>query len=217
MSGGGAGAAALGPLRLRRPAAGGTLTKGGRPRRHGARFACADPATWPAPTTSLVGQDDQDGGVTVRAWAGLHIPHTSAIPATAPAGRGRSGAALWSGFSPAGPRPDPPTQGAVAVVAGPGPLDLELAWRADSAASTWTTPSGSPSRPSAGPGHPAQADRWTRLVLAATTQLRLARPVAVDARPTSSETGHPGPQGPPDKPSPSSTPPTTFDGQSSIP
>src|SRR5213596_615203 len=44
----------------------------GRPRRHGAKFNCADPTTWPAPTATLVGQDDQYGTVTVAAWSGLH-------------------------------------------------------------------------------------------------------------------------------------------------
>jgi hypothetical protein len=65
-------------------------------------------------------------------------------------------------------------------------LDLDLAWRAyirrfdlehtvRFAKQTlgWTTPR---------PRHPAQADRWTWLVLAAYTQLRLARPVVADAR-----------------------------------
>jgi hypothetical protein len=61
----------------------------GRPRRHGAKFACADPTTWPAPTATLVCQDDQYGTVTVAAWAGLH-PKQQRHPATAPAGRGRS-------------------------------------------------------------------------------------------------------------------------------
>ncbi|HET7517073.1 MAG TPA: transposase [Actinomycetes bacterium] len=46
--------------------------KGGRPRRHGAKFNCADPASWPAPTTTHVATDDQYGAVTVQAWAGLH-------------------------------------------------------------------------------------------------------------------------------------------------
>src|SRR6266508_882564 len=45
---------------------------GGRPRRHGAKFNCADPTTWPAPTATLVCEDDQYGSVTVQAWAGLH-------------------------------------------------------------------------------------------------------------------------------------------------
>src|ERR687898_263252 len=44
----------------------------GRPRRHGAKFSFADPATWPAPTATLGCHDDQYGSVTVQAWAGLH-------------------------------------------------------------------------------------------------------------------------------------------------
>ena len=65
-------------------------------------------------------------------------------------------------------------------------LDLDLAWRAyirrfdlehtvRFAKQTlgWTTPR---------PRHPAQADRWTWLVLAAYAQLRLARQVAGDQR-----------------------------------
>ncbi len=46
--------------------------KTGRPRRHGAKFNCADPTTWPAPTATLVCEDDQYGTVTVAAWSGLH-------------------------------------------------------------------------------------------------------------------------------------------------
>jgi hypothetical protein len=70
--------------------------------------------------------------------------------------------------------------------AGAGELDLDLAWRADVrrfdlehtirfAEQTlgWTTPR---------PRHPAQADRWTWLVLAAYTQLRRAREIAADQR-----------------------------------
>jgi DDE superfamily endonuclease len=46
--------------------------KTGRPRRHGAKFNCADPATWPIPTATLHTVDDQYGTVTVQAWGGLH-------------------------------------------------------------------------------------------------------------------------------------------------
>jgi len=44
----------------------------GRPRRHGAKFAFADPTTWPTPTATLACQDEQYGTVTVAAWSGLH-------------------------------------------------------------------------------------------------------------------------------------------------
>ena len=70
--------------------------------------------------------------------------------------------------------------------AGPGELDLDLAWRAYTrrfdlehtirfAKQTlgWTTPR---------LRHPAQAERWTWLVVAGYTQLRLARTVVADQR-----------------------------------
>ena len=158
----------------------------GRPRRHGAKFNLADPATWPAPTATLTCQDDQYGAVTVQAWAGLH-PKQHRHP----------------GHGTGGPRPI--VRGTIVCVqvervpartrppkvlwlwwAGPGELDLDLAWRAYvrrfdlehtirfcKQTLGWTTPR---------PRHPAQADRWTWLVLAGYTQLRLARQVAGDQR-----------------------------------
>jgi hypothetical protein len=158
----------------------------GRPRRHGAKFAFADPATWPAPTATLSCHDDQYGTVTVHAWAGLH-PKQHRHP----------------GHGTRGPRPI--VRGTVIRVqvqrvpaktrppkvlwlwwAGCGELDLDLAWRAyvrrfdlehtvRFAKQTlgWTTPR---------PRHPEQADRWTWLVLAGYAQLRLARAVVADAR-----------------------------------
>ena len=44
----------------------------GRPRRHGRKFTCQDPATWPIPSAEHVCEDDQYGRVRVRTWAGLH-------------------------------------------------------------------------------------------------------------------------------------------------
>jgi hypothetical protein len=124
--------------------------------------------------------------VTVPAWAGLH-PKQQRHP----------------GHGTRGPRPI--VRGTILRVqvqripartrppkvlwlwwAGPGPLDLDLAWRAyirrfdleltiRFAKQTlgWTTPR---------PRHPEQADRWTWLVLAAYTQLRLARAATCDQR-----------------------------------
>ena len=160
--------------------------QGGRPRRHGAKFNCADPATWPTPTDTLVCQDDQYGTVTVNAWAGLH-PKQQRHP----------------GHGTGGPRPI--VRGTIIRVqvqrvpartrppkvlwlwwAGPDSCDLDLAWRAYvrrfdlehtvrfcKQTLGWTTPR---------PRHPEQADRWTWLVLAAYAQLRLARQVAGDVR-----------------------------------
>ena len=159
---------------------------GGRPRRHGAKFAFADPATWPVPTASRTSTDDQYGTVTVAAWAGLH-PKQHRHP----------------GHGSGGPRPI--VRGTIIRVqvervpaktrppkvlwlwwAGPGELDLDLAWRAYTRRFDlehtvrfckqtlgWTTPR---------PRHPEQADRWTWLVLASYTQLRLACQLATDQR-----------------------------------
>jgi hypothetical protein len=160
--------------------------KGGRPRRHGAKFAFADPTTWPVPTATHVVVDDQYGTVTVHAWAGLHPKqqrhpgHGTRAPRPIVRGtivrvqvqrvpaRTRPPKVLWLWW------------------AGSGHLDLDRAWRAyvrrfdlehtvRFAKQTlgWTTPR---------PRHPEQADRWTWLVLAAYTQLRLARQAAADAR-----------------------------------
>ena len=159
----------------------------GRPRRHGARFRCADPASWPAPEQALEVDDDQYGRVAVAAWRGLH-PKL--------AGRGR-----WSGY------PEPPivtgtvirvqvehlprpTARAVKTLwlwwAGSGRPDLDRCWRAYirrfdlehtfrfcKQVLGWTTPR---------VRTPEQADRWTWLILAGYTQLRLARPLTADTR-----------------------------------
>jgi hypothetical protein len=44
----------------------------GRPRRHGPKMKCADPSTWPEPSTEYTCEDAGYGTVRVRAWANLH-------------------------------------------------------------------------------------------------------------------------------------------------
>jgi hypothetical protein len=44
----------------------------GRPRRHGPKMKCADPSTWPQPSTEYTCEDSAYGTVRVRAWAKLH-------------------------------------------------------------------------------------------------------------------------------------------------
>src|SRR5215218_732035 len=92
----------------------------GRPRRHGAKFACAEPATWPAPTAEYAMEDGQYGRVRVRAWAGLHaIPQKSPRPGHARVAADRAGhGGAGRGQSPAAR--DPAAQAAVAVVVGAG-------------------------------------------------------------------------------------------------
>lgn len=59
----------------------------GRPRRHGHKFACDDPATWPTPADEFAVENEQYGRVRVRAWTGLH-PKTHGVHAKRDA-RGR--------------------------------------------------------------------------------------------------------------------------------
>jgi hypothetical protein len=154
-------------------------TKGGRPRRHGARFACADERTWWPPSAEHREVHAQYGQVRVRAWAGVH--------------------AKCQNHPDRGSRRTRPTRrGTVVLVEvehlprqtripkrlwlwwrGPGTPDLAILWRAYvhrfdlehtyrfcKQVLNWTTPR---------VRQPEQADRWTWLVLLAYTQLRLAR------------------------------------------
>ena len=158
----------------------------GRPRRHGRKFVCNDPRTWPDPTDEWIEDDAQYGTVRVRAWAGLHAkPGQSARrPLRAPKpvvsgtlilvevsrlpARTRTPQVLWLWWH------------------GPGTPDLAVVWRAYvrrfdlehtfrfvKQILGWTTPR---------VRHPQQADRWTWLVVLAYTILRLARSVVCDRR-----------------------------------
>jgi hypothetical protein len=160
----------------------------GRPRRHGPKMKCADPSTWPKPSMEHTCEDVGYGAVRVRAWENLH-PKVRAHE-----GRGSRG-------------PLPIVRGTLVLVEverlprgerrreprvlwlwwhGEGEPDLGLLWRAYirrfdlehtfrflKQTLGWTTPR---------VRHPEQADRWTWLVLAAFTQLRLARPCVEDRR-----------------------------------
>jgi hypothetical protein len=160
---------------------------GGRPPRHGVRWKCSDPSSWPKASAKLVAADPRYGKVSVTAWHEMH-PRLS--------GRGH-----WSSLE----RP-PIVKGTVIRVdvehlpkptsrakktlwlwwSGEGTPDLDQCWRAYlrrfdiehtfrhlKQAFGWTTPK---------VATPAQADRWTLLVLAAYTQLRLARGLVADLR-----------------------------------
>jgi hypothetical protein len=159
----------------------------GRPRRHGERFGCAQPTSWPDPDQRSTAEDSRYGTVTVTAWANLH-PKL--------AGRGR-----WAEYdSPpivAGtvirvqvqhlPKPSTRTVKTLWLwCAGHGPVDIDLAWRAYlrrfdiehtfrfvKNTLGWTAPALQT---------PEQADRWSWLIAAAYTQLRLARGLVDDDR-----------------------------------
>ena len=162
----------------------------GRPFRHGAKFSCKDPSTWPLPEAEHHASDAGYGEVRVRAWSGLH-------PKTRRAGEryGSESAAVATGTVvlveverlPRGERRRKP-KALWLWWHGPGEAepDLELIWRAYcrrfdvehfvkflKGAMGWTTPR---------VRHPEQADRWTWLVLAAYAQLSLARSIVADRR-----------------------------------
>jgi DDE superfamily endonuclease len=48
----------------------------GRPRRHGTRFHCGHPASWPTPDDTYTADTDTYGHVDVRAWHHLHPEHS---------------------------------------------------------------------------------------------------------------------------------------------
>jgi hypothetical protein len=163
-----------------------TAASMGRPRRHGHKFVCKDPSTWLTPTAEHRTEDEQYGEVRVRAWTGLHaIPQNHAT-------KGSRG-------------PKPLIRGTLILVEvsrlpkrshkrqalwlwwhGPRTPDLDLLWRAYvrrfdqehtyrfcKQTLNWTVPR---------VRYPEQADRWTWLVVAAYTQLRLARSCVEDRR-----------------------------------
>jgi hypothetical protein len=169
-----------------RPASPAPAAKGGRPRRHGDKFRCADPATWPDPDAHLVCDDETYGHVEVTAWHDLHplqrtyrdgaylrIVEGTAIRVRVSRLPGRGDHApktLWLWWH--GPDPDA--------------FDLDRIWRAyirrfDIEHTLrfvkqnlgWTTPK---------IRTPEQADRWSWIIAAACTQLRLARPPVADHR-----------------------------------
>ena len=163
-----------------------TGTREGRPRQDGAKFACDDPTTWPEPSATYRCEDERYGAVWVQAWADLHTP------VRRPKGQGTY-------------KPRPRVRGTIIRIEvarlpgqtrkpqvlwlwwqGSGAPDLAFLWRAYvrrydieqtfrflKGSLNWVTPR---------VRHPEQADRWTWLVAAAYTQLRLARACVADRR-----------------------------------
>ncbi|HZW42919.1 MAG TPA: NF041680 family putative transposase [Dermatophilaceae bacterium] len=158
----------------------------GRPRRHGHKVKLVDPATWPEPDHESMTTDDRYGTVKVSAWRGLHPK------------LGRRG--HWASHDEPPiirgtvirvdvehlPKPTSRTKKTLWLWAAGPDFDLDICWRAYlrrfdiehtfrflKNTLGWTTPS---------VRTPEQADRWTWLILAAYTQLRLARSLVDDQR-----------------------------------
>ena len=160
----------------------------GRPRRHGAKFACADEAAWWVPDAEHSEEDAQYGHVRVRAWHGLHAQVQNhprrGTRGPRPLQRGtlllveverlprqtRHPKPMWLWWhGPAGTRPDL----ALLWRAYIHRFDLEHTLRFGKQSLDWTT---------LRVRQPAAAAGWTWLVVLAYTQLRLARPLVADQR-----------------------------------
>jgi hypothetical protein len=160
----------------------------GRPRKHGERFELSDSSSWPNPDQQLAAESPRYGAVQVSAWHALHqkltrqagwLHHTGELPVvpgtvirikverlpgnrapedlwlwhTAPAGTGFDLDLLWKTYLRR--------------------FDIEHTFRMIKGSLGWTAPQ---------IRTPAQGERWTWLILAAHTQLRLARTLAADLR-----------------------------------
>ncbi|MFQ6332160.1 NF041680 family putative transposase [Nocardia sp. CWNU-33] len=160
----------------------------GRPARHGGEFVFGDPASWGEPTVATTTETRLYGPATARSWDRLHprLTHRSSWVAqtgTLPVIEGTvirlDVARLPSG---AIPKPVWLWHSGVDLDAGEVDLlwqaflrrfDIEHTFRMLKQTLGWTSPK---------LRDPAAADRWTWLLLAAYTQLRLARDHAADLR-----------------------------------
>jgi hypothetical protein len=160
----------------------------GRPPKHGPEFALDKPATWPEPAHATVTDTTRYGIATATSWDRLHprlthrgcwLDHDGALPVIEgtlirlqvehlPGDRDPKPVWLWSS-----------TTGATAADVDRWwqsflrRFDLEHTFRLLKQTLGWTVPK---------IRTPRAADRWTWLVIAAHTQLRLARPLAEDLR-----------------------------------
>jgi hypothetical protein len=160
----------------------------GRPPRHGPEFALSRPATWPGPAHVTVTETTRYGTATATSWDRLYprlthrdawANHPGELPIIAgtlirlqvehlPGDRDPKPVWLWSSVIGA-------TAGDVDRwwQAFLRRFDLEHTFRLLKQTLGWTTPK---------TRTPHAADRWTWLIIAAHTQLRLARPLAADLR-----------------------------------
>jgi hypothetical protein len=160
---------------------------GGRPPRHGRRFKCSERRTWPKPDDSLVASDPRYGTVRVQAWHGVHPKLTRRghwIDCDAPPIVKGSVIRVEVEHLP---KPTSRTKKTLWLLwSGPGEPDLDRCWRAYlrrfdiehtfrfmKGTLGWTRPSVCT---------PEQADRWSWLIAASYSQLRLARDLVDDLR-----------------------------------
>jgi hypothetical protein len=160
----------------------------GRPRRHGPLLVLADPTTWPTPEHTSSTDTTRYGTAQASAWQRCHPrlehrgpwhDHSGPLPIIEgtlirlqvqhlPGDRTPKPVWLWTS-NPAAPGSDVDR----AWQAFLRRFDLEHTFRFLKQTLGWTTPK---------LRDPAAADRWTWLVIAAHTQLRLARDLTIDLR-----------------------------------
>jgi hypothetical protein len=161
---------------------------GGRPRRHGPEFALHNPVTWPQPDQVTVTQTSRYGTATATSWDRLHprlnhrrgwADHDGELPIIEgtllqlqvkhlPGDRDPRPVWLWSSATDATAADvDRWWQSFLRR------FDLEHTFRLLKQTLGWTAPK---------LRTPQAADHWTWLIIAAHTQLRLARPLAADLR-----------------------------------
>jgi hypothetical protein len=160
----------------------------GRPSRHGRELRLADEKTWPVPAVTTVTETTRYGTAIASAWDRLHPRLTSrgaweghdgelpVIEGTLlrlqvdhlPGDRNPKPIWLWS--SRAGATPARANRLWQAFLRR---FDLEHTFRLFKQVLGWTTPK---------IRDPHAADRWTWLIIACHTQLRLARPLTADLR-----------------------------------
>jgi hypothetical protein len=171
---------------LARP--GGGYAGTGRPARHGAPIKCDNQATWPAPEAVSTDVHSRYGNVAVQAWGRMHprlarrggwSAHAGRLPIIEgtlihirvdrlPGDRTPKPVWLWHNHPDAGGLD---LQRIFRIFL--RRFDIEHTFRFLKQTLGWTRPR---------LRTPEQADRWTCLILAAYTQLRLARGMTTDLR-----------------------------------
>jgi hypothetical protein len=183
---------------LRRPTPAHLPGTRGRPRRHGEEFVFGDQTTWGEPDVTTRTDTRLYGPALVRAWNRLHprLTHRTAWAAhlgKLPIIEGTV-IRLDVAMLPSGAIPKPVWLWHSKIDLDPGMVDLlwqaflrrfdiEHTFRMLKQTLGWTTPK---------IRTPEQGDRWTWLVLAAYTQLRLARDLTTDLRRPWEKTTRPG-------------------------
>jgi DDE superfamily endonuclease len=172
--------------------------KGGRPPKHGPEFRLAKPETWPEPMVVTMNDTPRYGKAEARAWNRVHprLTHRSAwigLDGELPVVEGtlirlkvdhlpgdRDAPPVWLWSSATGADPDDVDFVWSCYLRR---FDLEHTFRLFKQSLGWTRPR---------LRDPRAADRWTWLVIAAHTQLRLALPLTADQRKPWEKTTRPG-------------------------